>query len=457
MATKNNTDAFDDTSMIGMEVINKSLTIREICKGYVDNSIKDEGGVSSMDGRLNIRPRYQRTYIVDDNKVWKEKLINSIICGYPINRIYIGVDVEEKAKGKSFIEWALEMLDGQQRTITICNFINGVFPIEINGKPYFWSNLDDKYRDRIMNYQLDATYCIGDEEARIKWFKRINQPNSLLTNQELRNSTYLGEFLEDAKRFFCATSKHAQKQINDKTDKYCITRYTSATAIDRCEFLEVALDWASYIAYEDLRGDEDMDKRICRYMAQHQKDDNAKELITTYKTVVDWIVDTYWKNQEDYPAFDEFQKVEWARLFCEYGCNEYTEDEKKEFTEKCLDIIESRYDISSPKGVFEWVIRGAKEDEANEFLKPRRFKTRDLDNMYMQQGGIDPIDNKYYPRDNMAAHHIRPWMDKGTSTFDNLVWLSKENHNKLHAGAISLSGVELKNRLNELRKANGYF
>lgn len=456
MTTKTiNTDAFSDTSKIEMKVINKSLTIEEIYKGYVDNSIKEEGGISSMNGRLNIRPRYQRTYIVGDNKVWKEKLINSIICGYPINRIYIGVDVEE-SKFKSFDEWSLEMLDGQQRTITICNFINGAFPIEINGKPYFWSSIGEKFQERIMKYQLDVTYCIGDEDARIKWFKRINQPNSLLTNQELRNSTYLGEFLEDAKKFFCGTSKTAIKQINDKTDKYCITRYTSATAIDRCEFLEVALDWASYIAYEDLRGDDDMDKRICRYMAQHQKDTDAKELIATYKTIIDWIVDVYWKEQKDYPTCNEFQKVEWARLFCEHGFKEYTDDEKIEITEKCLDIIESCYDISSPKGVFEWVIRGAKEDEANEYLKPRNFMKRDLDNMYIQQRGIDPIDGKYYQKDKMVAHHIKPWMDKGTSTFDNLVWLSIDNHKKLHAGAISISSNQLRNNLHELRKVNGY-
>ena len=65
-----------------------------------------------------------------------------------------------------------------------------------------FSTLSADQKEAILNYPLDVTYCIGSEESRIKWFKRINQPNTILTNQELRNATYLGTFLESAKNGF---------------------------------------------------------------------------------------------------------------------------------------------------------------------------------------------------------------------------------------------------------------
>lgn len=455
MAKKTSKTVGGDTTKIDMSTINETILIKDICKGYVDNSLNDEGGITSMDGRLNIRPRYQRTYIVEDNKVWKENLINSILCGYPINRIYIGVD-KENTKDKSFSEWALEMLDGQQRTITICKFINDAFSIKIDSNIVYYSGLSEEYKNRIMNYPLDATYCIGNEEARIKWFKRINQPNSLLTDQELRNSTYIGTFTEDAKKYFCATSSRAIKEINDKEEKYCITRYTTMKSIERCDFLEVALDWASYLAYKDLRDDDNKDERICRYMAQHQHDENANELINTYKTVIDWVVDTFWNGKEGYPSVKTFEKVEWGRLYSEFGATELTPDKKREYTEQCLEIGDPNTPYyKKPHGVYEWVLRGSKDSEINTYLEIMDFSKKDINIMYAQQNGIDPIDGKKYSLHEMDGHHIISRRSGGMSTIDNCVLLSKDNHHKLHADSF-MSPDELRNKRDELRKENGY-
>ena len=75
---------------------------------------------------------------------------------------------------------------------------------------------------------------------------------------------------------------------------------------------------------------------------------------------------------------------------------------------------------------YEWVIRGCKDEDVNTYLSLRGFGEKDKDNMYMSQGGIDPIDGKHYPMDEMHAHHIKSWRDGGVSDFENLVWLSNE-------------------------------
>lgn len=444
-----------DTNEIKMEVINGVITIKDICEGYIDNSFDEEGGVTSMNGRLNIRPRYQRTYIVDDNVIWKEKLINSIICGYPINRIYIGVD-KENIKNKKIDECDLEMLDGQQRSITICNFINDRFSITIDGKYQYWSGLDEEYQQRILNYNLDVTYCIGNESSRIKWFKRINQPNSLLTEQELRNSTYVGTWLEDAKKYFCATSNKTIKEINDKEERYCITNYTTLKAIDRCEFLELALDWVSYNTYDDLRKVDDKDERICRYMAQHQKDSNAEELIKNTHEIIDWIIDVFWQEQDGYPNVSTFKKVDWGRIFCEYGAKKFTIDDKKYITERCLSLADPNSPhFNKPHGAYEWVLRGEKESEKNTYLDIKDFNKNDIFYMYTQQGGIDPIDGNKYDLKEMEAHHIKSRRSGGLSSFDNIVLLHKDNHKKLHADSF-ISPENLKEKRDDLRKKNGY-
>lgn len=444
---------FNDTNKIKMETINDTLTIKDISEGYIDNSEYEEGGITSMSGRLNIRPRYQRAYVVGEKKMWKENLINSIICGYPINRIYIGVD-EEDRKSKQKDLWNLEMLDGQQRTKTICDFINDKYCVCIDGNYKYWSGIDNEYKQRILNYKLDITYCIGDESSRIKYFKRINQPNSILTEQELRNSTYVGEWLEDAKKYFCAASANKIKEINDKDEKYCMTKYAMVSSIERCEFLELALDWISYKLYDDLSNEDDKDERICRYMAQHQKDNNAKELIDYTHNLIDWIVDIFWHKQNKFPSAEIFKKADWGRLFREYGTKEFTTVEKENITENILEVsdVNNLY-YKKPHGVFEWMLQGGKEEEKHKYLEIREFSKQDIKLMYSYQNGICPIDGKHYELKEMEAHHIKSRRSGGLSTIDNMVLLSKENHHKVHAD-LNITSVDLRNKRDELLKKN---
>ena len=436
---KKTTKAFESVTRINMIPRNATIKIRDLVEGYEDNSLNDEGGITSMNGHLNIRPKYQRAYIADMTPMWRENLINSILCGFPINRIYIGVE-------GAFDEQHYEMLDGQQRTKTICDFVKGDYPITIDGCLYHFHNLSAENQQAILNYPIDITYCIGNESARIAWFKRINQPNSILVPQELRNATYVGTWVESAKKFFSATSGNARKQINDKEDKYCAIKYSSGRSIERSEYLELAIDWIAYDKYPNLRSAKDEDERIIRYMAEHQHDEDANELIDHYKKVIDWVNDVFFHN--GFPTEKKWQSIknqDWGRMYAEYKDKELTEEEKVHITNRSAEIIGYGASVyQKSEGIYEWVLRGEREDEINTYLHLRNFSEEDKVARYNAQGGIDPIDGQHYEMEEMHAHHIKSWRSGGDSKYDNIVWLSKENHRKLHAGDFGIGAEELR-------------
>lgn len=427
---KNLRKAFQSVTKIEMTPINGTIKVRDLVEGYVNNLINEEGGVSSMNNRMTLRPKYQRGYIADLEPMWCENLINSILCGYPINRIYIGVDESERDK-PSFSDWALEMLDGQQRSITICDYVKGNFSITIDGYRYAFHNLSKEQQEAILDYPIDVTYCVGPESARIAWFKRINQPNSILTPQELRNATYIGEWLEAAKKFFSATSSKSNRQINDKNDKYCAGNYSAGRRIERSEYLELAIDWVAYDVYPDLRGKADEDDRIIRYMAEHQHDMNANEIIEHYKAVIDWVNDVFFHDGAP-KSWQSVRTQEWGRIYSEYKNLALTNDEKLYISKRTKEIVSygaAIYQISD--GIYEWVLRGEKDEEVGKYLHLRGFKLEDKVAMYNTQGGIDPITGAAHPIEDMESHHIIPWKNGGQTIYDNQIVIHKDTHKNL--------------------------
>lgn len=107
---------------MNMEIISKSVTIREFVEGY-NNQDKEENGITTMNGKLNLHPSVMRGYIRQNDIKWKENLIESIIMGYPIGRMSWG----DNGDG------TYENVDGQQRGITICDFVHNNFNIVIDG------------------------------------------------------------------------------------------------------------------------------------------------------------------------------------------------------------------------------------------------------------------------------------------------------------------------------------
>ena len=95
-----------------MKIELRKITVKELTAGYVDN---DEGGVVGFNGKLDIRPPYQREFIYKDKQ--RDAVIDTVIKSFPLNVMYWAVREDGD----------YEVIDGQQRTISLCQYVNGDF------------------------------------------------------------------------------------------------------------------------------------------------------------------------------------------------------------------------------------------------------------------------------------------------------------------------------------------
>ncbi|MFV0467411.1 MAG: DUF262 domain-containing protein [Dysgonomonas sp.] len=141
-----------------------------------------------------IIPNFQRQY------VWKieeaSKFIESLLLGLPVPSLFLARD---KYSNK------LIVIDGQQRLKTLLYFFEGKFP---DGKLFRLKNVSFEFlnktyaeltaEDRI-NLDNIIIHCIiiaeNDNTDRMFYlFERLNTTGTPLTNQEIRNAIYHGNF-----------------------------------------------------------------------------------------------------------------------------------------------------------------------------------------------------------------------------------------------------------------------
>lgn len=137
-----------------MDIKLKNVKIKELIEGFEDNQ---ENGVVGFSGNLDIRPKYQREFIYSEKN--QKAVIETVRKNFPLNVMY-WVDNENSS---------FEVLDGQQRTLSICGFCEGDFSIEINGIPKYFHNLTENEKDQILNYELMIYVCKGTEEDKLEW------------------------------------------------------------------------------------------------------------------------------------------------------------------------------------------------------------------------------------------------------------------------------------------------
>ena len=181
-----------------MKITEYRPTIADLIADYYDD---DEEGVYAYGGKLNLPPKYHREPVHDDPK--QKAVIDSILNGFPLNAMYWA----DNGDG------TYEVIDGQQRTLSICRFAEMDYSIEMDGVRMNLSNIKrihPEMYDAFMNYHLQVYICEGKTDERLKWFERINIQGELLTAQELRNVNYTGSWLTAAKKYFSKTNCAAQ-------------------------------------------------------------------------------------------------------------------------------------------------------------------------------------------------------------------------------------------------------
>lgn len=131
-----------------MKIELKEIAVRDLTADYQNN---DEAGVVGYSGKLDIRPAYQREFIYKDKQ--RDAVIETLTKDFPLNVMYWAV----RADGN------YEVIDGQQRTISICQYVEGDFAF----KGRYFHNLQSDERDQILSYPLMVYMCSGTDSERL--------------------------------------------------------------------------------------------------------------------------------------------------------------------------------------------------------------------------------------------------------------------------------------------------
>lgn len=355
-----------------MKIKLHEIPVRDVVEEYIDSA---ENGVTGYKGRLNIRPAFQREFIYKDKQ--RDEVIRTVQKNFPLNVMY----------------WVLgddgnyEVLDGQQRTISLCQYVNGDYSINHMG----FDNLTKTERQQILDYPLMIYICEGTDKEKLDWFKIINIAGEQLTAQELRNAIYTGEWLTEVKKYFSKTACPA----------YAIaSEYLNGSPI-RQNYLETAIRW---IAARD-------DKEVEDYMAAHQHDTNCNEIWLYFQTVINWVKATF-------PHYrKEMKGLDWGIFFNKYGAGKY---DPKQFEARIIDLLEDE-DVTKNSGIYEYLLDG---DEKH--LSIRAFTPKMARAAYERQDGICPKCGKHFEIDDMQADHITPWSKGGKTTSENCQMLCED-------------------------------
>ena len=358
-----------------MKIILHKIPVRDLYAGYVNSGYD---GVVGYGGALDIRPMFQREFVYDNAK--QQAVITTLLSGFPLNVMYWSKRVEPTSGNESF-----EMLDGQQRTMSICEYLEGSFSVSVKGSPKNFDNLSVSDQERLLDYELMVYHCEGGEDEQLAWFEVINIAGLTLRPQELRNAVYTGTWLTDAKRYFSRENQGAHKLAKD---------YTTPGEVNRQDLLQTAIEWHAG------KGDD----AIKTYMNAHRKDANANELWTYFKSVVDWAKLIFPKQRK------ELRSVHWSELYDAYGGDSLDGVALEARVSKLMGDDE----VQRKSGIYSFVLTG---DERS--LGLRAFTDNQKREAYERQKGICPKCKKHFELEEMDADHILPWSKNGKTTSDN--------------------------------------
>ena len=354
-----------------MNIELKEISVSDLTNGYKDNA---EDGVIGYQGKLDIRPPYQREFVYGDKE--RNAVINTVQMDFPLNVMYWAVREDGN----------FEIIDGQQRTISLCQYVNNDF--SINGLAFH--NLPKDKQEQILEYKLMVYFCSGTDSEKLDWFQTINIAGKELTKQELRNAVYSGSWVTDAKRYF---SKNSRPKIGDD--------YLSGSA-NRQEYLETAIDWIS-------------NGQIKEYMSEHQHDPTAIDLWNYFQSVINWVKAVFPKYRR------EMKGIEWGILYNDFKDQKY---DPKILEQEVSKLMEDD-DVGNKKGIYIFVLT-----RKEKFLNIRAFSPNQKREAYERQKGICPVCKEHFEIEQMEGDHITPWHEGGKTSAENCQMLCKEDNRR---------------------------
>ena len=369
-----------------MKITQQNIKVKDIFEGFED---KDEDGIFAYNKKLVVRPPYQREFVYDLDQ--SEAVLQTVFRKFPLNVMYWVKTGENE----------FEILDGQQRTLSVMYYLFHKFPITIDGKTYYYDSLpEDKY-NTILNYEFMIYICEGKESEKLEWFRVVNIAGAKLTDQELRNSVYTGQWLTNAKKYF-SKRNCAAKGLSDK--------YITGDP-NRQELLEKALK--GICNYKSL-------KNITEYMSAHRNDSDADELWQYFQDVIRWTEKIFPKYYADMKGLD------WCQFYNQYHLNTYNSSKMAEEVKRLHEDDE----VQKKKGIYEYLLSRDNDPFAAKLLNLRAFTEKDKLSAYSRQNGICPVCKQHFDYKDMAGDHIKPWSKDGETVPENCQMLCKDCNSK---------------------------
>jgi len=379
------------------------VTIRELVSKYKDSG---QNGVVAFAGKLNVRPAYQREFVYEPED--RNRVNQSVYNGLPLNSMYWAKNPDG----------TFEVIDGQQRIISICQFITNndghgnPIAINFNGKNnQTFKGLSLEKQKEILDYQLQVYVCIGTDDEKLDWFHTINIAGKQMTEQELLNANYTGQWLTNAKA--CFSKKSNNIAINyafyNNNEKDTLLSVTSEAA-NRQELLALVLKWISNYNSEEYAEPKD-------YMAKHRNDNNADELWAYYISVIDWVKGLFPNYRK------EMKGVEWGVLYNKYHTNKYDVNVIEDELSRLFNIYDEDPDGLNKGGFYEYVLSGNKN-----LIWKRLFSQKQQRQAWINQSKKCAICGKCFDVKDMEAHHKIAYGDGGETVVNNCMMLCHDCH-----------------------------
>ena len=364
-----------------MDIKQMEVTVGEVVDGYIDN---EEQGVRGYHGQLDIRPPYQREFIY--NEAEQQAVVRTVLREYPMGVMYW-------VRRSNDAECPYEVMDGQQRTLSICEYVAGKFSVDFKN----FSNQPEDIQKRILEYPLTVYVCEGEPSEKLEWFKTINIAGKPLNDQEIHNAIYAGPFVSDAKRHFSKTGCGAYRLGKD---------LVAGTPI-RQDFLRKALEWMA--DHETRQGHR---QTAVGYMADHQHDPNANPLWTYFQTVLNWALTHF-----DVKKFRRIMKgPDWALYYDTYGGAAL---DTASLARKISALLRDG-EVQRPQGIIPYVLTG---DERHLDLRafPEDIRLAAWERQEHRCAGCGNV----FDYELMEADHIVPWAKGGRTVEENCQMLCR--------------------------------
>ncbi len=142
---------------------------------------------------LQMKPPFQRNPVWTENQ--KSYLIDTILRGYPIPEIYIQ-DIVKADGSQTHV-----VVDGQQRIRACLEYLEAGFTLDREQSPEYgdasFEDLRDEDKQKIYSYKFVIRLLPDAPETTLREvFQRLNRNNVALNQQELRQATYWGPFIQ---------------------------------------------------------------------------------------------------------------------------------------------------------------------------------------------------------------------------------------------------------------------